>query len=185
MSRALSPNGRVLRHPGRAPAKSRFVRFVPLAALAQVSGGRQLAVASSHEHPGDQLGHRALCRAPASGGVRWPPSCRHQRPGVPGSWARRFAALRSQHELPDRCHPPRSTITTEGRPVSRLLSIRAQGDRLAHVKLDWRAQAWSPTSLWSKLMAALPQPAAGRSSSYALCSARCQAQPRPFGQQTS
>jgi hypothetical protein len=32
----------------QGPAKSRFARFVPLAALAQISGGRQLAVAS-HE----------------------------------------------------------------------------------------------------------------------------------------
>jgi hypothetical protein len=79
----------------------------------------------------------------------------------------------------------RSTTTTGARPVSKLLAYTGAGRSLAHVKLDRRAQVWPPKSLWLEPMAALPEPAPGRSSGCAVCSARCQARPRPFGRQTS
>jgi hypothetical protein len=70
-------------------------------------------------------------------------------------------------------------------PGQQALVYTDAGRSLAHVKLDRRAQAWPPKSLWSEPMAASPEPAPGRSSGCAVCSARCQARPRPFGRQTS
>jgi hypothetical protein len=110
----------------RAPAKSRVVRFVPLAALAQVSGGRQLAVAS-HEHTWRPPRTFGTFPGPASGGARWPHACRHQKHGVPGSWTPQPARSQLSARTTGSTPSARSTTTTEARPVSRLLVYTGAG----------------------------------------------------------